>query len=154
MDVVTTKGWNCKKMNKLFLTSMTVLMILGFEIQADYDSPPQWEGQTAYTHQSWDFGDDGEYGTPSMITSGLPLGGVPEGEPNMINSYGDPMLDSFYNSHIYMKGWMYVPESIQTGRVAMYGGMGDTSVGFNVPSVATGSGLDQAAMGSDDSLCP
>ncbi|MFI4910165.1 MAG: hypothetical protein ACIAQZ_00715 [Sedimentisphaeraceae bacterium JB056] len=126
--------------NPLF--SITIITIsFCFYAIADYDNAPLWEDQTAYTHQSWDFGDSGEYGTPDMVTdmSALPLGQYTDGEPNEFNNYGTPTLDAFYNSHFFMKGWMYVPEIAQTSRVAMYGGMGDTSVSFTVPGMQAGS---------------
>jgi len=127
-------------MNRLFIALILALWVLGFTAVADYDNPPLWQGQTAYTHQSWDFGDSGEYGTGAMVTnmSLLPLGSVPEGEPNYVNDYGVSSLDAFSNTHIFMKGWMYVPEIASTARVAMYGGMGNTSLTFTLPGIACG----------------
>ncbi len=127
-------------MNRMFVTSVLVILMNCFMATADYYNPHIWKGQTAYTHQSWDFGDSGEYGMPTMVTdmSALPLGSLPDGDPNWVNEYGTPSLYTFFNSHPFMKGWMYVPEIASTDRVAMYGGMGDTWVKFMVPGASGG----------------
>ncbi len=129
-------------MSKLNIVSL-LFVLTCFAATADYDNPPQWQGQSAYTHQSWDFGDSGEYGTGGMISdmSVLPLGSMPDGEPNFINDFGTPSLDTFHNSHLFMKGWMYVPNVVSTSRVAMYGGMDDTFLTFTLPGIAGGEDL-------------
>lgn len=122
-------------MNVYAALAAVMLIICGGVLADDYVDYPLWSQQSGYTHQSWDFGDTGEYGTGDMVSdmAALPLGGLPDGEPNYINQFGLPSLYLFTNSHPFMKGWMYSPMLAQTARKALYGGMGDTAVSFSVP---------------------
>lgn len=109
-------------------------MFINLTLFADYYMPPQWDNDSGFTHQSWDFGDDGEYGTETITDmSKLPLSSYPDGEPNYINPAGTPKLTDFTHTHPFMKGWQYDPDRILTDRIAMYGGTsGDTILTFEV----------------------
>jgi hypothetical protein len=101
-----------------------------------YIEPPDWNDSNDFTHQNWDFGDDGEYGYELVSDMGLlPLGSLPDGEPNWVNQFGEPCLISFDNTNLWMKGWYYYPPALTTDRVALYGGNGDTTLEFYIPNV-------------------
>jgi hypothetical protein len=122
-----------------------LLFMTGGVSNGEHSVLPGWDGEEGFTHQSWDFGDDGDYGTGEVTDpEQLPLGdGLPDGEPNYVNSWGSGAVYEFYNSHAFMKGWQYVPNGILTDRRAMYGGMGDTALSFSVPWGSAGTEWDK-----------
>lgn len=109
-------------LNKLLLLSVCLCAESAF---CDYTNPPNWDGCASFTHQSWDFGKD------ERSESSLPS--LPDGDPNYINSFGDPVLIdvSFTN---FLSGWEWEYSSLDTDRRGLYGGMCDTTLTFQIPN--------------------
>ena len=101
--------------------------INGPVVNADYLNPPDWNDSNDFTHQSWDFLTDESGSLPA----------APDGEPNWINNFGTPALVDINYSTIFMY-WQWDYAEIQTDRRGFYGGMGDTTLTFNIPNVERG----------------
>ncbi len=106
------------------LFSISVFCLCG-TIKADYFNPPNWNDCNDFTHQSWDFLTDQSANLPAS----------PDGEPNFINFFGTPSLIYIEYTTLW-QFWLWYPDylRITTTRRGFYGGMGDTTVYFEIPN--------------------
>ncbi len=92
---------------------------------ADYLDPPDWSDSNDFTHQSWDFLTDESANLPAP----------PDGEPNAVNPFGTAgLIDIEYTT--LFQFWLWYPDylKVPTDRRGFYGGMGDTTVTFEIPN--------------------
>jgi len=114
---------------RIIIFSLFSILLNGLSA-ADYLNPPDWADSNDFTHQTWAF----------MTDESEDLPAPPDGEPNWVNPFGTPGLTAI-DYTTYMQFWLlesggYI--QVDTDRLGFYGGMGDTTLTFEIPNIERG----------------